>query len=277
MEQLFKYILLAIIQGISEILPISSSGHLLIFESIFGINENNLTLAIFLHFGSLIAVLIYYRKLILDIIVAVFKFVFKKDRSEITLENSKLFLMLIIATIPAAILGLLFNDFIENTLSSLWFVFSFLLCTGVLLLIIKKLNKTRELKSMTMLDALLIGCFQGVGILPGISRSGSTIFGLKTRGFNNDGAAKFAFLMFIPVSLGSFLLEMIDVVQGEIVFSDPIYYYIIGIIVAGITTFLALKAIFGIIKKGKLHYFAFYCFLVGVVGLIYMFVQLAIA
>ncbi len=272
--EFWKFIIVAIVQGISEILPISSSGHILIVENLLNM-QTDLTLAIFLHFGSLMAVLVYYFKDLCTIVKSVFLFVFKKNREEEVIFNSKLFLYLVIASIPAGVLGLLFNDFIEETLSGLIYVFIFLLITGTLLLINKKLNRERELKEMKAIDALVIGCFQGIGILPGISRSGITIFGNKVRGFKNEDSARFAFLMFIPVSLGSFLLEVVKMFKPDApgINQNEIVMYIVAIIISGLTTFLSLKYIFNIIKKGKLHYFAFYCYAVGVVGLIVLLVQ----
>ncbi len=271
---IWKYIVVALVQGLSEILPISSSGHILIVENLLNM-KTDLTLAIFVHFGSLIAVLAYYFKDLVNIVKGVCLYVFKKNREEETIYNAKLFLYLVIASLPAAIIGLLFDDFIESTLSSLLFVFIFLLITGTLLLINKKLNKERTLKEMKPVDALVIGCFQGIGILPGISRSGITIFGNKVRGFKNEDSAKFAFLMFIPVSFGSFLLEVIKIFKADSISisQNDIVAYIVAIIISGLTTFIALKYIFAIIKKGKLHYFAFYCYLVGIVGLIVLLIQ----
>lgn len=266
---LLKKIILAIIQGIAEILPISSSGHLLIFSEILNIDTNGLQLVIFLHLGSLVAMMIYYWSDIKEILVSLCLFLFKKDRQEKTMYYCSLFLKLVVASIPAAIIGFALGDIIDQYLSNLYFVFAFLTITGVLLLISKNLKGEKTLKEMTYLDALGIGCFQGVGVLPGISRSGSTIFGGRTRRLSNQEAAHFSFLMFLPVTAGSFLVEIIkdfDIItqtQPLDLLSDAI-----AVIISGIVTYLSVKYLFKLIKKGKLYYFAYYCFAVSVIGII---------
>ena len=266
---LLKKIILAIIQGIAEILPISSSGHLLIFSELLEINTNGLQLIIFLHLGSLIAMLIYYWSDIRDIIVSLLVFLFKKDRSEKTIYFFSLFLKLIVASIPAAIIGFTLGDIIDQYLSNLYFVFSFLIVTGSILLISKNLKGEKTLKEMSYLNALTIGCFQGVGVLPGISRSGSTIFGGRVNRLSNEEAAHFSFLMFLPVTAGSFLIEVIKDFD-TISTSQPMDLLsdFIAVIISGIVTYFSVKYLFKIIKKGKLYYFAYYCFAIAIIGII---------
>ena len=189
--------------------------------------------------------------------------------SDINPAFNMLFINLIIASIPAAILGILFSDIIDEYLSNLYFVFSFLIITGCLLLINKNLNGTKTLKEMTVLDALTIGSFQCVGILPGISRSGSTIFGGKVTKLSNEAAANFSFLMFLPVTAGSFLIEVVKEFD-TIIATNPIDLLLdaVVVIISGIVTFLSVKFIFKLIKKGKLHYFAYYCFAIALIGII---------
>ncbi len=266
---LLKKILLAIIQGITEILPISSSGHLLIFENILQMDANGLTFIIFLHFGSLVAMIAYYWKDIWGILKGLWCFLFKHDRSEETKYFCRLFINLVIASIPAGLVGIFLNDYIETYLTSLYFVFSFLIVTGVLLLTTRFLQGEKTLKDMKPWDALAIGCFQGVGVLPGISRSGSTIFGGRVMRLSNEEAAHFSFLMFLPVTAGSFLIDVIK--ERELIFSqtwDIILGDVIAIIIAGFVTYFAVKYLLKIIKKGKLWYFSIYCFAVGISGII---------
>lgn len=266
---LIKKIILGIIQGISEVLPISSSGHLTIFSNILNVETDGLHFMILLHFGSLVAMLIYYWKDVFQIIVSLFKFLFQKDRTEETIYYCRLFINLIIASIPAAIIGIAFEDVIGSYLSNLYFVFSFLIVTGTVLLISKNLNGTKTLKEMKAGQAFGIGCFQACGVLPGISRSGSTICGGKILKLKQEDAAHFSFLMFLIVSGGSFLLDMIK--NYDLVFNAPLPVLAtdsLAVIISGITTYLAVKYIFIVIKKGKLHYFAYYCFLVAIIGII---------
>lgn len=267
--EFFKFIILAIIQGIAEVLPISSSGHLRIFSSIMNVDTNGsfLALAIFLHFGSLIAVIVYYWKDLIKIITGTWKFLFFKNKTDEDKFNAKLLLFLIIATIPAGVVGLLFSDKID-ALPLIW-VFGFLFVTGVIILVCKFFTRNKPLKELKWYEALIIGLFQAVGVLPGISRSGITIAGGKVVGQDDESSSKFAFLLFIPVTAGSFLLEVIKVFKGDIILESSILWqYLIGIVVAGIVTFLSLKLLYGIIKKGKLYYFSFYCFIVAIVGII---------
>ncbi len=265
---LLKKIILAVVQGIAEILPISSSGHLLITSELLNIDTNGLQLIIFLHFGSLIAMMIYYWKDIKEIIVGLCRFLFRKNREEQTLYYCRLFIMILIASVPAAIVGFALGDIIDQYLSNLYFVFAFLSVTGTLLLIGKRFNGEKTLKEIRALDALTIGCFQGIGVLPGISRSGSTIFGGRVRRLSNEEAAHFSFLMFLPVTAGSFLVEIIKEFDA-IAASEPLDLLgdAIAVTLSGIVTYLAVKYLFNIIKKGKLHYFAYYCFAVSVIGI----------
>lgn len=271
MIDFLKKLVLAIVQGIAEILPISSSGHLLIASELLKVNTNGLQFLIFLHLGSLIAMIIYYWKDIKDILVSLWIFLFKHNREEKTLYYCSLFLKIVIASIPAAIIGLIFGDIIDQYLSNLYFVFSFLIITGCILLINKKLNGEKTLKELKFHEAFFIGCFQGVGVLPGISRSGSTIFGGRVNKLSNEEAAHFSFLMFLPVTAGSFLVEIIknrhEIIQEYSNISN-LLIDLTTIIIAGIVTFLSVKYLFKIIKNGKLHYFAYYCFALGIIGII---------
>lgn len=268
MIDFIKKIVIAIVQGIAEILPISSSGHILITSELLNV-ESSLQFAIFLHFGSLVAMIVYYWKDIFNIIVSLFNFLFKKNREENTLYYCSLFVKLVVASIPAAILGILLSDLIDSYFSNLYFIFTFLIITGILLLINKNLNGEKTLKELKYKDAFCIGLFQGVGLFPGISRSGVTIFGSKVMRLSNEEAAHFSFLMFLPVTAGSFLLELIGDFEA-ISFNEPLVLLsdLACVIIAGLTTLFAVKYLFKIIKKGKLYYFAYYCFAVSLIGII---------
>lgn len=268
MIDFIKKIVIAIVQGIAEILPISSSGHILITSELLNV-ASSLQFAIFLHFGSLVAMIVYYWKDIFNIIVSLFNFLFKKNREENTLYYCSLFLKLVVASIPAAILGILLSDLIDSYFSNLYFIFTFLIITGILLLINKNLNGEKTLKELKYKDAFCIGLFQGIGLFPGISRSGVTIFGSKVMRLSNEEAAHFSFLMFLPVTAGSFLLEVIGDFEA-ISFNEPLVLLsdLACVIIAGLTTFFAVKYLFKIIKKGKLYYFAYYCFAIALIGII---------
>ena len=270
MIELLKFLLLAVVQGISEVLPISSSGHLQIVEWLLGMDTSSLTLSIFLHLGSLIALIVFYSKLILDILIRSSNYIFKKEQRNKENKNAlKIIFLIIIATIPAGTIGLLFKSKIETIFSDVLFVGISLIVTGILLFISKYLKGTKSLENMSYLDALIIGLFQALGVLPGISRSGITSIGGKVRKINDEDAVNFAFLLFIPITLGTGLLEIIDVFNGKItLLESELILYVIGIIVSGIVTYIALSFLLKLIKKGKLYYFSFYCIFIGILVIV---------
>ena len=271
MIELLKFILLAVIQGISEVLPISSSGHLQIVQEILGMDTSSLTVSIFLHLGSLVAMIVFYRKLIFSIIGNSAKYVFKaSERNETNKNALKLLFMIVIACIPAGLIGILFKSKIESIFANTIFIGINLIITGCLLFLQKYIKGKKTLDTMNWLDAIVIGLFQAIGILPGISRSGITTIGGKVSKLQDEDAINFAFLLFIPVTLGTGLLEVVNIIKGNLVLSsNDILLYIVGIIVSGLVTYIALSLLLKIIKKGKLHYFSYYCFAVGLAVIIW--------
>ena len=271
MIELLKFILLAVIQGISEVLPISSSGHLQIVQEMLGMDTSSLTVSIFLHLGSLVAMIVFYRKLVFSIIGNSIKYVFKSNERNDTNKNYlKLLFMIVIACIPAGLIGLLFKNKIESIFANTIFIGINLIITGCLLFLQKYIKGKKTLDRMNWLDAIIIGLFQTIGILPGISRSGITTIGGKVSKLQDEDAINFAFLLFIPVTLGTGLLEVVDIIKGDLVLSsNDILLYIVGIIISGLVTYIALSLLLKIIKKGKLHYFSYYCFAVGLAVIIW--------
>lgn len=280
---LVKYIIIAIVQGIGEILPISSSGHMIIITRVLNLNPD-LSFEIFLHFASLIAIIVFFRKRLLELIKDFFLFIFKKNKiteqsSEIEKEKAfiqkKNFLVciyLIIATIPAGIAGILLDDLIEQKLSTFLFVGLFLLITALLLFISTLIKRNKTLENMKWYDALIIGLFQCIGIFPGISRSGACIVGGASRKLNQSGAAEFAFLMAIPIMAGSALIKVNNIFTSLVENKSLIIPYIVSFIVAALMTFICLKLIFKHIKKIKMSYFSLYCVLMGIVCLVLHFI-----
>ena len=271
MIELLKFILLAVIQGISEVLPISSSGHLQIVQEILGMDTSSLTVSIFLHLGSLVAMIVFYRKLVFSTVGNAAKYVFKSSERNDTNRNAlKLLFMIVIACIPAGLIGVLFKSKIESIFANTIFIGINLIITGCLLFLQKYIKGKKTLDTMNWLDAIIIGLFQAIGILPGISRSGITTIGGKVSKLQDEDAINFAFLLFIPVTLGTGLLEVVDIIKGDLVLSsNDILLYIVGIIISGLVTYIALSLLLKIIKKGKLHYFAYYCFAVGLAVIIW--------
>lgn len=260
LEILIKYIIIALVQGVAEILPISSSGHMIIAQELLGIQTNDLSLEIFLHFGSLIAIFVFFRKKIWAIIRDFFLYLFKKK--EEAKDNYKLAWYIVIATIPAAIAGLFLEDIIGKHLKALWVVGVFLLITSALLYLSTKAKREKELKDLTWKNALIIGLFQCLGLFPGISRSGSTLVGGASQKVKQTDAADFAFILALPIMLGSAVLSMNDI-STALSNSDLLIPYLVGFIVTLITTYLTISLFFSFIKKKKMSIFSIYCLCVG--------------
>lgn len=281
--QLLKYILVAIVQGVAEILPISSSGHMVIVQDLLGLSSSDLTFEVFLHFASLLALLVFFRKKLWNLISHFFTFLFK--RPKITEESSEeekekaqqiridyfTCWYLVLATIPAAIVGLLLNDLIEGFFSNMLYVGILLIINAGLLFTIKFFRRNKETKDMTWKEALVTGAFQCLGIFPGISRSGSCIVGASTMKMKQDDAAEFAFLMGIPMFLGTTILKVGDIAtlfQTE----ANIAPLLVSFVVTAVVTYFSLAIFLKMVRKQKLSYFSIYCLVVGVTSIVLYFV-----
>jgi len=238
-------ILMAIIQATTEFLPISSSGHLALLGNL--ISEPNLFLITILHFASLLAVLIFTRKEI--------SYLLKFNR-----ESNRLLIYLIIATIPAGIFGFIFKDMIEQSLGSYLFLGVSFLFTGTVLLLTKIPVKKSILNSK---NALIIGAFQILALFPGVSRSGMTISTALILGIEKEKAAKFSFLLFIPLIIGATILEI-----GEAYFSIEL---IIAFIICFVLSLAFLNLLLYILRKGSFWMFSIYCFIIGIISLLLHF------
>lgn len=265
-------VVLGLVQGLTEFLPVSSSGHLAIFKHIFGSDffESGITFDIMLHIGTLAAVFIVYFSDIKKLFVEFFKYLadifqgkFKPDS-----DYKKLLLMLILGSIPAGIAGILLKNFIETVSADrLWVVGVCLFVTAFFLYIGDKNNKgKKDEKDLSAKNALVIGSFQAFAILPGISRSGSTIVGGLLSGFKKEFAVKFSFLLSVPAILGAALIDFKDVIgQGEAFFSMQA---LLGVIVAAVSGFAAIKWLLRLVKDGKFKWFSVYCVIMGIVTII---------
>ncbi len=274
---LVQAIILGIFQGIAEFLPISSSGHLVILQKFFGIQEGNLFFTEMLHFGTLISIVIVYFNDIIKIIVEFFKMLgngIKHKKFRIANGYQKLGLLIIAGSVPTAIIGLLFEDFFESLYSaSVLPIGIAFLVTGVLLWIANnKSYENKSIKNMTFFDSLIIGTFQGIAIIPGISRSGSTIVGGLFMGLNRSLATEFSFLLALPATFGAGLLGIIDVVKtgSEVAFTMPL---LVGVILSAVIGVFAIKFLMNMLKKDKLHYFSYYLWVVGIITIIFHFFE----
>lgn len=244
-------ILLGIIQGLTEFLPVSSSGHLVILQSLLGMEGDFLFFDAFVHVGTLFAVAVVFWQ---DI-VAIFRHFF-----------SRLTLLLILACIPAGLMGLLLDDVFSSLFSSVTAVAFALIATGILLMISDRCQGQRSLADMRFSDALIVGICQGVAITPGLSRSGTTIFGALVCGLKRADAAKFSFLISIPVILGAALKESYDLYQANLLQME--WTYFLGAAVALICGYGAIRIFLKLLEKAKLRYFSYYVWAVALAVLI---------
>lgn len=259
---IIKYLILGIIQGFTEPLPISSSGHLKIFKVLFKNDVlNDLNFEIIVNFGSLIAILILYRKELIHIIKDFFLYIKTKNNKY---KLNYIYLWLIaIGTIPVCIAGLFLKDFIEKYFTNKIIGLMFII-TALLLYQIKDKTGTKDKKNITFLDAIKIGLYQIIALAPGISRSASTLVGGMKCNLTKDEALNYSFMLYIPVSLAAFILSISDIINTPNI-SNLFIPYIIGMIASIIVTYYSAKLFINIVKKGKLIYFYIYCFILGII------------
>ena len=263
--EVIKAVILGIIQGLTEFLPVSSSGHLVIFSELLGFQEQGIAFEVFLHFGTLLAVLIYFRKEIMHLITAPYEVWIKKEAGEESREYLNWDIQIIIATIPAVIIGLAFKDEIEAAFSNVFMVYFMLIITGTLMFSIPFIKQRDE--KITARRSLFIGLAQAFAIMPGISRSGSTIFTGIIQGIKSETAAKFSFLMSVPVIFGAVILktkDLLDVPPS----SAELLNLIVGTIASFVAGYFAIIWLMDFVKKGKLQWFGYYCFALAAVGII---------
>ena len=264
---LLNSILLGIVQGLTEFLPVSSSGHLVLFSHFLGVEDAGITFEVLLHFGTILAVLVAFRRDIGQLLTTFFGlFRSGKSLSERYREQSDLRLLvyIIVATLPAVVIGVIFKDDIEGAFDHPRFVAWALIFTG-LLLGLTRLSSGGK-KELNFVNTLVMGLAQALAILPGVSRSGSTIsFGLFS-GVRGEQAARFSFLLSIPAVLGATILKVGEMASAP-VGSGRLGLMIIGAIVSFFTGWLAIEAMLRILRRGKLFWFAPYCLLVGILML----------
>jgi undecaprenyl-diphosphatase len=257
-------IFLGIVQGLTEFLPVSSSGHLVIFKNLLGMKEPEILLDASLHLGTLIAVCIYFRKDLVNMVTELWSFVSPGSNKEGLKPNARLAMMVVLGTVPTAIIGLAFKDSIEKAFGSLFIVGIMLLITGVIVGITRFIPKAHcTATRVGPLIALAIGVAQGLAIMPGISRSGSTIVCALLLGLNRELAGRFSFLLAIPAILGAVVLQL----DADAIQRVGVAPLILGLVSSGIIGFLALKLLMGIVKKGHFYYFAPYCWGLGLLTL----------
>jgi len=257
--EIWKSIIVGVVQGLAEFLPISSSGHIVLTQFLLGINQDGILFEVILHLGTLLSVILYFWKSLWNMTKSLWTPSMKQERYWI--------LFLILATMPAIAAKLTgISDTFEAAYNNPVLVSGLLLVTGALLLA-PKVIKTKE-KNLTWKTALFMGIGQAIAILPGISRSGSTITAGLISGVNPKKAAEFAFLMSLPAILGAVVLKL-DAFAELKDNTELLTSFIVGAIAAFISGIFAIYFVMDAVKKGKLEYFAYYCFAAGILGMIY--------
>lgn len=266
--KLIEIVLLAIIQGLTEFLPVSSSGHLALLQNIFeklkGVSSENATLDILLHFGTLVATAIFFRREIIQLALGLFA----KPSSGHSLFRGKerrIILFIIIALIPTVLMGLFLEPFFENMIDSTLLVGLMLFMTALILFASKFFSPRKSAWELGFMVALIIGFSQGLAIIPGLSRSGLTIVTALMLGVDRESSFKFSFLISLPAIFGATLLRL-----KEINFSDAIMMqgYIIGMALTAVIGYVSLIVLGKMVLTKKLHLFSYYCFAMGALGIV---------
>ena len=268
---------LGIVQGVAEFLPISSSGHLTLFQHFFGMGEPDNLFNILLHFATLLAVCIYYWHDVLDMILEFFRGIgamFSKQPVQGNPpEGRRLVLLIIMATLPLFLI-LPIESKVEAFGNNPAFVSCALLVTGCILFFSDRMAKGhKNVRSATVKDVLLVGVAQGFATIPGLSRSGCTISAGMALGFDRKFAVRFSFLMSLPAVLGATILKVVKtLMEHTAVPAEMLPKYLLGMVIAGVVGYFSIKLVNLLADKGKFGAFAYYCWAAGAVSLIASFI-----
>jgi undecaprenyl-diphosphatase len=263
MEEVVKAVILGILQGLTEFLPVSSSGHIVIGSEILGLNaDDNLALAVVLHIATVLSTIVVFRNDIIQLVKGLFQFTWNEETQYVA--------KIAISLIPVMIIGLFFKDYVSDLFSSGLLIVGIMLLVTAALLTFSYYYKPRIKEKITFVDALIIGIAQALAILPGLSRSGSTIATGLILGNKKETIAKFSFLMVLVPILGEAFLELIKGNDASVTTTTlPLAALIGGFLAAFVFGVLACKWMIDIVKKGKLIYFAYYCSVVGSIAIVY--------
>jgi len=270
---LFDAIFLGVVQGLAEFLPISSSGHLSVFQNFFGMTQDaseNLFFDVLLHLGTLAAVFVAYwpevKALVLEGLTMVGLRKLPRGQKPDRLSRRMIF-FIVLATLPLVVV-LPIKDYVDGLYSNTIFIGCAFLMTGTLLFLSDRMTRgNKDLRSATLVDVLLVGCAQAIAVVPGLSRSGSTVAAGLTRGFSREFAVKFSFLLSIPAVLGANVLSLIDAIQIGVDWS-LMPMYLAGVATAAVSGYLAIRLLKFITQRGNFGAFCYYCWGAGLVTLI---------
>ncbi len=265
---ILQYVFLGIVQGFTEPIPVSSSGHLMIIKKLFKFDMlNDINFEIVVNFGSFIAIFFLYRKEIFKIIKDFFSFIKTKENQY--KENYKYAWLIVLATIPAGVFGLLFKDKIEALSSNVKLIGIALLITCLALFLIKDAKGKKDKKDITILDSIIVGLFEVLALFPGISRSGATIVGGISRDLKRETAVNYSFMLYLPISFATILLGVKDLIETPNVITLAVPY-LLAMLASMIVTYFSAKMFINVMKKGKLGYFSLYCLIVGVLVILFL-------
>jgi undecaprenyl-diphosphatase len=268
---IFHAFLLGIIQGLTEFIPVSSTAHLLIGQTLLGLPADDAAFAfnVIIQLGTILSLIVYFWKDLLEIVVTTLKNLGGLRDFKNLPENAKLGWYIVIATIPALLAGVLLKHLVEALFKTPLIEAAIRLFSAAILLTLAEwlTKKNRRLDSMTWLDALIVGVFQIIAVFPGASRSGTTISGGMFRGLDRPSAARFAFLMSVPVMLAAGAYEMLDVLKMPNL-ADFLPLLAVGFVTAAVVGWFAVKWLLGYLNKNSLYVFAGYCAVAGLVVLV---------
>ena len=270
--KILETVILGIIQGIAEFLPISSSAHLIIFRDVFGVGSfisGNMELSfdIALHFGTFLAILVYFFKDFWQMFIKGFSKGCKDPKG-------KMLWMIVVATIPAAVIGVLFEEKIETIVrNKYWLIAICLAIMGIIIKYTDKLSKdTRSFHDMTFKDAILIGCAQVCALIPGFSRSGTTISMARVLKINRSDAAKFSFYLSAPVVLGAVAIKVLKGEMISLITYDPVTF-IIGVIISFVSGLLCIRFLLNYVKKHDYNIFMWYRLILALIVLVVLYLK----
>ena len=269
--EFIKYIILGIIQGITEPLPISSSGHLVLIKNLFNTNMvNDVNFEIFVNFGSFLAIFFIFRKEIIKLIKGFFGLIFTKDeeKKKSYKLDFKYCMLIVVGSIPAGIAGILFKDRIDAFSENLKILGVAFLVTALALFLVRNCNGKKSDKDITYKDALIIGLMQMVALLPGISRSGAVLVGCLLCGLDKEASLKYTFMLYFPVSVASMGLGLLDLMEAGNI-GSLLLPYLSGLAMALVVTYFSYQWLSDWVKKGKLWKFSIYCLCLGIFVLFY--------
>ena len=267
---IIKSIILGALQGITEFIPVSSSGHLLVTRNLLGLGEIPVLFDVLMHIPTLIVVLLVFRKKIIQILISLFRiftYLIKKEKPNINdTENARLFLIILIATVSTALIGFAFNK-METIFSEIpKLVGALFIITGVLLIFSLLFKGSKDYSKLKFKDGIITGIAQGIGVLPGISRSGITITASLFCGLKREKAGEYSFLISVPAILGALFIKIKDAPALNI----QLHVLLIGLGTCFLIGLLSLFLLLQLIKKGRLYLFSIYLIPVGILTLLFI-------